>query len=317
MEPELAFLIILSIPLWGYFILTAHKFNAGLISWVLTLLFLFTIYFFVNTSALVLMLLYITSTFLTLKILVAYNHLGNNGQLNFHQWLLFCYAWFGMNPKPFLEYPSQALPDFRFYIVKGISRIVIGLFVINIAGYLSGMINNSKFDFILHLFYLIGLSLILHFGILNISTGMLRWLGINVTSLFKEPMRSKSLNEFWSKRWNLAFVELTTIAVLRPLKSTYGYTIAFWASFIFSGLLHEMAISLPVQSGFGKPFLYFIIQAVLILTIDKYVIKKQSNVFIRTFLILGCLALPIFLLFHKDFIAQIVLPLAEYLSIVD
>ena len=230
--------------------------------------------------------------------------------------VLLCLVWYESKAF-FLEYPSQALPDFRFYIVKGISRIVIGLFVINIAGYLSGMINNSKFDFILHLFYLIGLSLILHFGILNISTGMLRWLGINVTSLFKEPMRSKSLNEFWSKRWNLAFVELTTIAVLRPLKSTYGYTIAFWASFIFSGLLHEMAISLPVQSGFGKPFLYFIIQAVLILTIDKYVIKKQSNVFIRTFLILGCLALPIFLLFHKDFIAQIVLPLAEYLSIVD
>lgn len=180
---------------------------------------------------------------------------------------------------------------------------------------MSESIANPGFDFILHVCYLVGLSLILHFGILNISTGILRWLGINVTSLFKEPIRSKSLNEFWSKRWNLAFVELTTIAVLRPLKSTYGPKLAFWASFIFSGLLHEMAISLPVESGFGKPFLYFIIQAILILTVDRYLIMKQSSIVVRSFMILCCLFLPIFLLFHKDFITQVVIPLAEYLSL--
>jgi alginate O-acetyltransferase complex protein AlgI len=155
----------------------------------------------------------------------------------------------------------------------------------------------------------------LHFGVLNISAGILRRLGINVTSLFKDPIRSRSLNEFWSKRWNLAFVELTTIAVLRPVKSIYGPGVAFWVSFVFSGLLHELAISLPVKSGFGKPFAYFIIQAILIMTIDSFLIKKLKNHFIRTLAILTCLFLPIFLLFHKQFILQIILPLVEFLKI--
>lgn len=314
MPPAIAFLIILSIPLWGYSFLINPKLNPRLISWVLTLMFLSAIYFYVKTTPLVLMLLYITSTFLILKIVVAYNHLANDNQLKFSQWLIFSYGWFGMNPRPFLAFPAETLPDFGTYIIKGFTRIVFGFVIINMATFIFEYIVNPGFDFILHVCYLVGLSLILHFGILNISTGILRWLGINVTSLFKEPIRSKSLTEFWSKRWNLAFVELTTIAVLRPVKSTYGPKIAFWASFIFSGLLHEMAISLPVESGFGKPFLYFIIQAVLILTVDRYLIMRQSSIVVRSFMILCCLFLPIFLLFHKDFITQVVIPLAEYLS---
>jgi hypothetical protein len=74
-----------------------------------------------------------------------------------------------------------------------------------------------------------------------------------------------------------------------------------------------MAISLPVEAGFGKPFLYFIIQAILILTIDKY-FTRISNSFIRTALILICLFTPVFLLFHEAFIKQIVLPLVSYLT---
>ena len=285
-------------------------------AWILTLAFILIIHFFIKAEPLLLMILFITSTFLTLKIVVANNHLSKEDQLTYGQWLLFCYGWFGMNPRPFLAFPSRALPGYHFYLIKGVTRILLGLLLINSTGFIDGYLSTTRFAFILHLLYLIGLSLILHFGVLNIFAGFLRRLGINVTSLFKDPIRSKSLSEFWSKRWNLAFVELTTIAVLRPIKSKYGAKAAFWTSFIFSGLLHELAISLPVKSGFGKPFAYFIMQAVLIMSIDTYFIKKQSNNFIRTFVLLACLFLPIFLLFHKQFVLQIVLPLVNYLKIV-
>jgi hypothetical protein len=210
------FLLALSIPLWGYFILISKKINPALFAWMLMLAFNFAIYFFADASPLLMMLLYIMSTFLSLKILVAYNRLNNNDQLNYRQWLVFCYCWFGMNPKPFLEYPSRPLPDYPHYIKKGISRIIIGVVIINLVGYVIPEI--AGYEFIIHLLYLISISLILHFGLLNISTGFLRSRGINVGSLFKDPIRSKSLTEFWSRRWNLAFVELTTIAVLRPGK---------------------------------------------------------------------------------------------------
>ncbi len=191
--------------------------------------------------------------------------------------------------------------------------MLLGWLLINTAGFILAITTPPWYPY-QYLFYLMGLSLILHFGLLNIFTGFLRSVGVNVTSLFKDPIRSRSLNEFWSKRWNLAFVELTTIAVLRPVKKAYGPAIAFWASFIFSGLLHEMAISLPVKSGFGKPALYFIIQAVLIMTVDLW-LKKITNAFTRSIVLLACLFIPIFLLFHMEFIHQVILPLVDLLQI--
>jgi alginate O-acetyltransferase complex protein AlgI len=310
---RLIFLLILSIPLWGYFILINKKLYPGIFAWFLMLAGNVWIYLLVEASPLLMMLLYIMNTFLSLKILVAHNHLQENEQLNFKQWLVFCYGWFGMNPRPFLEYPSRPLPDYADYIKKGILRIVTGLLIINLAAYFFPAPGN--YAFIFHLLYLVSLSLILHFGLLNISTGFLRSKGVNVTSLFKDPIRSGSLNEFWSRRWNLAFVELTTIAVLRPVRSKTGATIAFWTAYVFSGLLHEMAISLPVRTGFGKPFLYFIIQAILILTIDKYFLRVR-NAMLRTALILLCLFAPVFLLFHEAFIRKIVIPLVAYLTFV-
>lgn len=309
----LIFLLILSIPLWGYFILISKKFYPGAFAWLLMLAGNVWIYLLVDVSPLLMMLLYIMCTFLSLKILVAHNHLQGNEQLNFKQWLVFCYCWFGMNPRPLLAYPSHVLPDYAGYIRSGMLRIVPGLLIINLAPYI--LPGTGSYAFVLHLLYLVSLSLILHFGLLNISTGFLRSKGVNITSLFKDPIRSGSLHEFWSRRWNLAFVELTTIAVLRPVRSKYGASIAFWTAYVFSGLLHEMAISLPVRTGFGKPFLYFIIQAILILTIDKYFLRIR-NAFLRTALLLLCLFAPVFLLFHEAFIRKIVIPLAGYLTFV-
>ena len=110
-------------------------------------------------------------------------------------------------------------------------------------------------------------------------------------------------------------MELTTLAVLRPLKKHYGQKVAFWASYIFSGLLHELAISLPARSGYGLPFLYFIIQAVLILGVEKYIIKPDTGNFKRLLWLLICLFLPMPILFHQPFIRGVVLPLVDILVI--
>jgi hypothetical protein len=312
----IAFLIILSIPLFGYFILTNKRINPIGIAWFLAIAFIFAIHFFVSASPLLMMLLYIMSTFMSLKIIVATNHLGKENQLDFKQWCLFCYAWFGMNPLPFRSFPAKPLSDYPSYFKKGITRILAGVLLINSMQFIWKFVPHPVFDFVFYLSYLIALSLILHFGLLNISAGSLRRLGIPVTSLFKDPIKSQTLQEFWSKRWNIAFVELTTLAVVRPLKQRFGAATAFWGSYVFSGLLHELAISLPVNNGYGKPFTYFLIQALLIMTVEEQLIKKLSNGFIRTCWVLTCLFAPIFLLFHKEFILQIVVPLVNYLTFV-
>ena len=114
-------------------------------------------------------------------------------------------------------------------------------------------------------FLLVGYSLILHFGILSISAGIWRLFGVKTYLLFKSPLLSTTLSEFWSKRWNIAFSEMISVTIYRPLKNKFGPAAIIIISFIFSGLLHEIAISLPVGKGFGLPMLYFIIQAIAIL----------------------------------------------------
>jgi hypothetical protein len=310
------YLLIFTIPLWGYLILLSDKINATLCGWVSAIGFIGLIYFFEEANPLTLMLLYIISTFWSLKLVVVNNHLGKVNRLTFIQWCVFCYGWFGMNPSPFKYFPGKAFPDYLFHIKKGISRIIIGLLLINLAYWYHSYSNHSvTITYIVHTCYLVGLSLILHFGLLNINTGLLRMKGVNVSVLFNNPIKSKTLQEFWSRRWNLAFVELTTLAVLRPLKKRYGQNIAFWASYVFSGLLHELAISLPVRSGYGLPFLYFIIQAALILGIEKYIIKPDTSSFKRLVWLMVCLFLPMPILFHQPFIRGVILPLVDLLIV--
>src|SRR5262249_59795281 len=110
-----------------------------------------------------------------------------------------------------------------------------------------------------------GLSLTVHFGLCNGLAGAWRSRGIACDALFRAPLRSQSLSEFWGRRWNLAFSEMTAIAVYRPLSPRTGRAPALLASFALSGLLHEMAISLPVHAGVGLPFLYFALQGTLVL----------------------------------------------------
>ncbi len=155
-----------------------------------------------------------------------------------------------------------------------------------------------------------GLSLILHFGIFNIVAGIWRSIGVNVHPLFRAPLQSQSLTEFWGRRWNLAFSEMTTLAVYRPLAASVGTRPALVASFIFSGLLHELAISLPVRAGFGLPLLYFAVHGGLTL-IERELTRRGRPLcgWVGRAWTLFWLILPLPILFHQPFLRGIVWPL--------
>jgi alginate O-acetyltransferase complex protein AlgI len=108
------------------------------------------------------------------------------------------------------------------------------------------------------------LSLLLHFGAFHVLAGLWRLAGADVEAPFRAPLRSASLGEFWSRRWNVPFSEMTSLVVYRPVSEAAGSGIGLFAAFAFSGLLHEVAISLPVRAGFGAPFLFFAIHGLLV-----------------------------------------------------
>ena len=250
---------------------------------------------------------------LSMKVIVMVeSYRGKNG-LNILQWLAFSLGWFGMRPHLFEAFPAKPLSGVMLFVWKGISRIIIGIILLILSVYLQK--NYSRVYFLYELIMLVGLSFILHFGILNLSTASWRFSGVDVKELFRSPYKATSLKEFWGKRWNMAFSEMTAIVVYKPLKLSYGILAAMIASFLVSGLLHEIAISFPVETGYGLPFLYFVLHGLAMYAEDKSAAVKRitahpvfSHVWVFAWLIL-----PMPLLFHHTFIAGVAQPLRDFI----
>jgi alginate O-acetyltransferase complex protein AlgI len=158
------------------------------------------------------------------------------------------------------------------------------------------------------------LSLILHFGLFNLVAGGWRWVGIDCRPLFRAPLASQSLPEFWSKRWNLAFSEMAAIAVYRPLSKRMGRQAAMFAVFLYSGLVHELAISVPVRAGYGLPFAYFVLHGVLALAEQRLGLGRFRQDWLRRAWTAAWLALPLPLLFHRWFLEAIIWPMLSCCS---
>ena len=250
---------------------------------------------------------------LSMKIVVAVESYPGKNRLKAFQWIAFAVGWFGMRPVLFEKLPSPSLP-MTHLVLKGVSRILMGFFFLYLSTVLEQYPLLARF-FLPQLLLLVGLSLILHFGILNLATAAWRALGVNVSELFRSPFRSKSLKEFWGKRWNVAFSEMTALIAYRPLKTKIGIEKAVIASFLLSGLLHEIAISLPARAGYGLPLIYFGIHAFAMhLEAKSQLIQKiTQHKFLSHVWVMTLLVLPMPLLFHPGFMQHVLIPLRTLL----
>jgi hypothetical protein len=144
----------------------------------------------------------------------------------------------------------------------------------------------------------------IHAGLSSILNGLMWLMGYRTSALFENPLASRSLRDFWTKRWNLAFVEMDRILFMPWLIRVLGLRWAVFGAFMVSGLLHEMAISYPSGAGWGLPMLYFVIQGFLVLLESR--LKLQSRVLTWV----GILA-PFPLLFHGPFRSTFIVTLFE------
>ena len=81
-------------------------------------------------------------------------------------------------------------------------------------------------------------------------------------------------------------------------------------SFAFSGLLHEVAIRLPVQAGFGLPLIYFLLHGTLV-ALERFAAKRGFKVgggLGRVWTFFWLIA-PLPILFHRPFLESVVWPL--------
>lgn len=217
------------------------------------------------------------------------------------RWLAFATLWVGMRPKAFGSLGGPPKTGARAIALLGLRNIALGTALFAAARWAAG----RNLDALAMPCGLAALSLWVHFGVLHLQAAFFRARGCDVNVLFRNPPISRSLSEFWGRRWNLAFSEMTSLSVHRPLKRRIGNGPSVTAAFLFSGLLHELAISAPVNAGWGLPMGYFALHAIA-MNIERRI--GLSGWAARVWTIAWVLA-PLPLLFHSAFREKVIAPL--------
>lgn len=252
----------------------------------------------------------------TMKIVVVVEvNLSGKSQLRFWQWIGFAGFWVGMRPTIFAKVPRSPRGSVAGYAWRGVRNMACGLALVLAAQrvWLATVEwDDSHRLFLATVLLLPGLSLMLHFGAFNLLASWWRWMGAECDMVFRAPLQSKSLAEFWGKRWNLAFSEMTTLSIYRPLRGVFGNAPAMFVAFAFSGILHELAISVPVRAGFGLPLLYFALHGVAMLIESRCQALAgliHSRPWIGRIWTLAWIVIPLPILFHQPFLRGCVWPL--------
>lgn len=227
----------------------------------------------------------------------------------FDRWglLLYLSVWPGMNPAPFRTRQPNDVNDGTPF-VRGVVRagcgvagiVLLSLVLPFLPTNLAGMLGIAA------------LLLTVHFGYAEALPWLLRWAGYAVPPLFDAPLQSVTLTEFWSRRWNRAFVEMNQILFLRPLHRRLGAAGAAVGVFAVSGILHEMAISYPAGRGWGGPLAYFVLHGLLVLLESRWKAENWSRT-ARSLWTWSCLLVPLPILFHAPFRQTCILPLFQTL----
>lgn len=203
--------------------------------------------------------------------------------------------WPGTDPRPF-EMPRT--PDYTgcSILARGCATMAIGVCLL-----LAPVTNPLAKAWLA----IAGMLALFHMGLFDVMAGLLRWNGIPVERICPSPWLSRSLAEFWSARWNRAFHVCVRDCLYRPLARRWGRTAALITVFLFSGLAHELVISFPAGAGWGLPTLYFTLHGIAV------EFEKRKLIRGRWLTTVALVLLPLPILFHGPFMANVVLPLVR------
>jgi alginate O-acetyltransferase complex protein AlgI len=220
--------------------------------------------------------------------------------------LTFALAGPAMDPSPFFAPPGRARTA-RPLARRGGVALFAGATLFALARAASARWPTSALWMVV-----VAFSLVVHFGALSLLTAAWQNRGIAANVSFEARWRPTTLGAFWGRSWNPAFTAMTAAAAYRPVARHYGRTAGLGAAFLFSGLLHELAISVPVRAGFGLPLAYFLLQGALV-TLERAVVARwlARHPGIGRAWTLAWLLVPLPMLFHRPFLEGIVQPLVR------
>jgi hypothetical protein len=127
------------------------------------------------------------------------------------------------------------------------------------------------------------------------------------------PIAAESLGDFWGKRWNSGFRDIVFGLMFIRLAKRFGTATAAFATFVISGLIHELVITFPARVGYGLPTLYFALQGAALLLERSDLGRKlgltsgwRGHIFA-----LAVVTLPIFALFPPPFVVRVMVPFLQ------
>lgn len=217
------------------------------------------------------------------------------------------FLWPGMNAKAFLVDKQVKQEVSVDELLSALGRMLTGLLLFLVIAPLFLSRSPSLAAWI----GMVGFILTMHFGLFHLLSCVWRRVGIKAEKLMAEPMKSRSLSDFWGNRWNRAFRDLSYRFLFKPTVSRLGPAGATMLVFLVSGLVHDLVISYPSGAGWGLPTLYFMFQGVGLL-LERSSMGKSLGLSTgwsgRLFCGVWLLA-PLPCLFHIPFQEKVVLPM--------
>ena len=225
----------------------------------------------------------------------------------------YLFGWPGLDPRPFRRdaTPAAVRPGIEA-LVPAIVELLVGVLLI---WGISPQITSAG-PLVRGWVGLVGLSLLLHFGFFRLLHWFWKRAGVEVERIMDAPLRATSLEEFWGRRWNRAFRDFAHAWVFRPAVRRVGPMAAMALVFLFSGVVHDLAISVPAGAGYGLPTLFFGLQFVGVVAQRSPLARRlgldrgAAGWGLTALFILG----PAGGLFHPPFLRVVILPFLEALG---
>jgi len=223
----------------------------------------------------------------------------------------YIFLWPGMHARSFFSRVHPATRPAAPEWISAMAKVIFGLSLV------FGVQSHIESSLLLRAWIgMTGFVFIFHFGLFHLASCIFRFLGIAAEPIMNLPIASRSLAEFWGKRWNLAFRDLSKSLVLHPASRFTSPAVAGFVVFFFSGLIHEAAISYPASGGYGGPLAYFLIQWGGLAAEKQKSVSRilQSLPEGNRVLTLAVTLLPLPLLFHPPFAKEVMLPLLDFVT---
>jgi hypothetical protein len=216
-------------------------------------------------------------------------------------------AWPGMDADGFLDATSAGRRCAALEWRQTAARIAVGVLL------LFGVARAIPSEYPLAVGWtgMAGAILCLHFGVFHLLSCAWRGAGVDARPLMNHPLEASSLGDFWGRRWNTAFRDLTHRFLFRPVAQRFGVRVGLVAGFLASGVVHDLVISVPAGGGYGRPTLYFAIQGASVL-IERSPFGRRKGLdagWRGRLLAAAALVAPAGLLFHPPFVVGVIVPL--------